>query len=107
MLSYYPTIFATMATLALWADALPLNINLGAYSPALVVGDGEISFAGGSDVNSLMAALEGAAVETASRVAAPESGTVPVEGADVQNQEREEVSFSRFRYEGHAHTNLS
>ncbi|KAL2288718.1 hypothetical protein FJTKL_03403 [Diaporthe vaccinii] len=28
------------------AAALPLNINLGAYSPALVVGDGEISFGG-------------------------------------------------------------
>ena len=27
-------------------SALPLNINLGAYSPALVVGDGEISFGG-------------------------------------------------------------
>lgn len=28
------------------ASAVPLNINLGAYSPALVVGDGEISFGG-------------------------------------------------------------
>jgi hypothetical protein len=42
--------------------ALPLNINLGAYSPALVVGDGEISFGGKADVSSLMNALEGAAV---------------------------------------------
>ena len=32
--------------LALGATAAPLNINLGAYSPALVVGDGEISFGG-------------------------------------------------------------
>lgn len=31
---------------ALSVSALPLNINLGAYSPALVVGDGEISFGG-------------------------------------------------------------
>jgi hypothetical protein len=29
---------------AITASGLPLNINLGAYSPALVVGDGEISF---------------------------------------------------------------
>ncbi|KAI8625373.1 hypothetical protein F5Y19DRAFT_489681 [Xylariaceae sp. FL1651] len=43
-------------------NGLPLNINLGAYSPALVVGDGEISFGGGQDVTSLMNALEGAAV---------------------------------------------
>lgn len=42
--------------------AVPLNINLGAYSPALVVGDGEISFGGKADVSNLMNALEGAAV---------------------------------------------
>ncbi|KAI0380728.1 hypothetical protein F5Y04DRAFT_90793 [Hypomontagnella monticulosa] len=47
-------------------NALPLNINLGAYSPALVVGDGEISFGGGQDVTNLMNALEGAAVNAAS-----------------------------------------
>ncbi|KAI1335258.1 hypothetical protein F5Y15DRAFT_420101 [Xylariaceae sp. FL0016] len=46
-------------------SALPLNINLGAYSPALVVGDGEISFGGGQDVTNLMNALEGAAVSGA------------------------------------------
>ncbi|KAL9941720.1 hypothetical protein D7B24_002282 [Verticillium nonalfalfae] len=50
-------------------NALPLNINLGAYSPALVVGDGEISFGGKSDVNSLMNVLEGAAVNAAAGVA--------------------------------------
>ena len=33
-----------VAVLALSAQAAPLNINLGAYSPALVVGDGEIGF---------------------------------------------------------------
>ncbi|TGJ86152.1 hypothetical protein E0Z10_g2613 [Xylaria hypoxylon] len=46
-------------------NALPLNINLGAYSPALVVGDGEISFGGGQDVTNLLNALEGAAVTSA------------------------------------------
>ncbi|KAI1104884.1 hypothetical protein F4804DRAFT_331864 [Jackrogersella minutella] len=50
-------------------NALPLNINLGAYSPALVVGDGEISFGGGQDVTSLMNALEGAAVNAATGTA--------------------------------------
>ncbi|KAI0490675.1 hypothetical protein F4859DRAFT_458806 [Xylaria cf. heliscus] len=46
-------------------NGLPLNINLGAYSPALVVGDGEISFGGGQDVTNLLNALEGAAVTSA------------------------------------------
>ncbi|KAI0849059.1 hypothetical protein F5Y00DRAFT_73213 [Daldinia vernicosa] len=50
-------------------SALPLNINLGAYSPALVVGDGEISFGGGQDVTNLMNALEGAAVNAATGTA--------------------------------------
>ncbi|KAK8101679.1 uncharacterized protein PG998_006909 [Apiospora kogelbergensis] len=45
--------------------ALPLNINLGAYSPALVVGDGEISFGGGQDVSKLFTTLEGAAQQNA------------------------------------------
>ncbi|KAK8067021.1 hypothetical protein PG997_013768 [Apiospora hydei] len=47
------------------AYALPLNINLGAYSPALVVGDGEISFGGGQDVSKLFTTLEGAAQQNA------------------------------------------
>nr|CAD11419.1 putative protein [Neurospora crassa] len=38
MVNYNFLMFAGLAA------ALPLNINLGAYSPALVVGDGEISF---------------------------------------------------------------
>ncbi|KAH7348402.1 hypothetical protein BKA65DRAFT_427397 [Rhexocercosporidium sp. MPI-PUGE-AT-0058] len=40
--------------------ALPLNINLGAYSPALVVGDGEISFGGGENAEALLNTLAGA-----------------------------------------------
>lgn len=38
--------YLVLAFLATVAIAAPLNINLGAYSPALVVGDGEISFGG-------------------------------------------------------------
>ena len=84
MVSYRLVAFAGLAA------ALPLNINLGAYSPALVVGmtvlsslthavppkslaaslhqglgDGEISFGGKQDVSNLMNALEGAAVNAA------------------------------------------
>ncbi|ERS95787.1 uncharacterized protein SPSK_04448 [Sporothrix schenckii 1099-18] len=62
----YAYAFVAMAGLA---SALPLNINLGAYSPALVVGDGEISFGGEQDVSKLMNVLEGAAVNTAATVA--------------------------------------
>ncbi|KAI0015382.1 hypothetical protein F4780DRAFT_88328 [Xylariomycetidae sp. FL0641] len=59
--------------------AVPLNINLGAYSPALVVGDGEISFGGGEDVSNLMNVLEGAAVSgaTSTAAAATEGAAVP------------------------------
>ncbi|TGO13975.1 hypothetical protein BTUL_0060g00320 [Botrytis tulipae] len=56
------TNYLVMALIATSISALPLNINLGAYSPALVVGDGEISFGGKADVSNLMNALEGAAV---------------------------------------------
>ncbi|KAK3997626.1 hypothetical protein QBC44DRAFT_394932 [Cladorrhinum sp. PSN332] len=52
------------------AAALPLNINLGAYSPALVVGDGEISFGGRQDVSEVLLALEGAAINAAAGAAA-------------------------------------
>jgi hypothetical protein len=62
--------------------AIPLNINLGAYSPALVVGDGEISFGGKADVSSLMNALEGAAVSGAAAngaaAAAPVRTLIPL-----------------------------
>lgn len=56
-------------------NAIPLNINLGAYSPALVVGDGEISFRGKEEVSELMDALEGAAVSGASKNGASGDGT--------------------------------
>ncbi|EOA90392.1 hypothetical protein ACJQWK_07679 [Exserohilum turcicum] len=44
---------ALVATVA----ALPLNINLGAYSPALVVGDGEITLGSTESASQLMATL--------------------------------------------------
>ncbi|KAJ3568812.1 hypothetical protein NPX13_g6290 [Xylaria arbuscula] len=63
-------------------NGLPLNINLGAYSPALVVGDGEISFGGGQDVTDLMNALEGAAVNSAG--ASTEAATNNAAAEDIQ-----------------------
>jgi hypothetical protein len=50
-------------------SAVPLNINLGAYSPALVVGDGEISFRGAEDVAVLVETLPGAPTGTTAATA--------------------------------------
>ena len=63
--------YSFVAILAASASAAPLNINLGAYSPALVVGDGEISFAGGgaAGAESLVNTLQGAAAASNGAVA--------------------------------------
>lgn len=67
MLVTYSTIAAILAYTAV---AAPLNINLGAYSPALVVGDGEISFAGGAaNAESLVNTLQGASAAQGGAVA--------------------------------------
>lgn len=50
-------------------NAVPLNINLGAYSPALVVGDGEISFGAATDVSNLMSTLQSSTPSTGARLA--------------------------------------
>ncbi|PVH94445.1 hypothetical protein DM02DRAFT_190237 [Periconia macrospinosa] len=44
-------------------SAVPLNINLGAYSPALVVGDGEISLGSTEKASTLMATLASGAAQ--------------------------------------------
>ncbi len=41
-------------------SAVPLNINLEAYSPASVVGDGEVSFDSGEEAEALVNTLAGA-----------------------------------------------
>lgn len=66
----HPNSVLLFALVSTYVNAVPLNINLGAYSPALVVGDGEISFGGRQDVSNLMNALEGAAVSGAAAAAA-------------------------------------
>lgn len=65
----YSALTILMATLAIGA---PLNINLGAYSPALVVGDGEISFAGAggeAGAANIVNTLQGAAAGSGGAVA--------------------------------------
>ncbi|KAI3391456.1 hypothetical protein diail_7346 [Diaporthe ilicicola] len=63
--------YSLVAFLAATASAAPLNINLGAYSPALVVGDGEISFAGNGAAGAagLVNTLQGAAAANNGAVA--------------------------------------
>lgn len=70
---------------ALSVSALPLNINLGAYSPALVVGDGEISFGGSPERASelLQTLASGAATGaiTGQPAAVPRPGIAAVQPA--------------------------
>lgn len=93
MLVTYSTLAILLASTAV---AAPLNINLGAYSPALVVGDGEISFANGAaGAEGLVNTLQGAAAAQGGAVAqgqaiAPATGA-PAERAAVLS---EPVSFS-------------
>ncbi|KAF1983824.1 hypothetical protein K402DRAFT_294982, partial [Aulographum hederae CBS 113979] len=55
-------------------SALPLNINLGAYSPALVVGDGEISFGGAQSAGEIMETLASGAANSGRQGGAPAPG---------------------------------
>ncbi|KAI6383673.1 hypothetical protein MCOR25_000121 [Pyricularia grisea] len=73
--------FATLIALAGLAAAVPLNINLGAYSPALVVGDGEISFGGGEETGK-----KTGAAAIASAPGAATSASAPVSNAASQQQ---------------------
>jgi hypothetical protein len=71
---FLPAFTALVAATNVASLPLPLNINLGAFSPALVVGDGEISFGGGeASVESLMSTLQGASTTD-------EAGATPVVG---------------------------
>jgi hypothetical protein len=65
---YSSAILALSGAVIALAVPVPLNINLGAYSPALVVGDGEIGFSGanaGNSVAQIMNTLQGAAASNA------------------------------------------
>jgi hypothetical protein len=70
---YESTILALLAAISV--SAVPLNINLGAYSPALVVGDGEISFGSGTEAEALVNTLAGASLGTEGATAAANGAT--------------------------------
>ena len=63
-------LFASMAA------AVPLNINLGAYSPAIVVGDGAIEFSGGNAAEVAKAAALKAGSGSVVEAAAPAVATI-------------------------------
>ena len=79
---HFQSILSTAALIAL-ASALPLNINLGAYSPAIVVGDGAIEFEGGEQgVENIINSLEGAAVTGAAARVGQGAAAPPREAVD-------------------------
>jgi hypothetical protein len=85
-------LLALVATVA----AVPLNINLGAYSPALVVGDGEIAIGEAKSASELMATLAsgsnaaaaGAAAEGGAARQGQQEQAQPAEAAAEQTQEQ-------------------
>lgn len=106
MLVQYSTLAVIMASMAIGA---PLNINLGAYSPALVVGDGEISFAGAGAngaaglMNTLQgaAAAQGGAVAQGAAIAPAAAAATTAEGqttAAAQGVQRSSVLSEPVRY---------
>jgi hypothetical protein len=71
--------------------AVPLNINLGAYSPALVVGDGEISLGSTESASELMATLaSGAAAGGEGAAAAQQGQEAPAEQPAPEGEQQQE-----------------
>ena len=77
------------------AAAVPLNINLGAYSPALVVGDGEISLGSAESASGLMSTLAsgaaGAAEGGAARPGQPAQANAEGQPAEAAPAKRSNV----------------
>ncbi|KAI4951951.1 hypothetical protein J4E91_003412 [Alternaria rosae] len=91
-------LFALVATVA----AVPLNINLGAYSPALVVGDGEISLGSTESASALMSTLASGAAANAGgggaaqgQQAQPAAEQPAAEGGQAQEQPAEGEAAKR------------
>jgi hypothetical protein len=93
-------LLALVATVA----AVPLNINLGAYSPALVVGDGEIAIGEAKSASELMATLSSGANAAGGAAAGGEAArpgqqqreqSQPAEAAETQEQPTEGETAKR------------
>ena len=70
---HYSYVFVALVA-ALTVSSPPLNINLGAYSPTLVIGDGEISLGDGKKDSALLETFSGASQEPEA-VASEATGT--------------------------------
>ncbi|KAK3685016.1 hypothetical protein B0T22DRAFT_482018 [Podospora appendiculata] len=74
------------------AVALPLNINLGAYSPALVVGDGEISFGGAAAAPAAAAAAASPAAVTAAAAETPVAAQAAASADPILSAQAEQIA---------------
>lgn len=90
---YHRNVLVTVCLGLAWLVAAapapaPLNINLGAYSPALVVGDGAISF-GGEEAGTVGGAAGGAGEAVLARVQTPavEGPTSGAEAVSIPEQQ--------------------
>jgi hypothetical protein len=73
---YRSLLYLVALTAVTNGSPLPLNINLGAYSPAIVVGDGAIEFSGAeAAAESAVNALQGGAVAGAAAAAVENGAT--------------------------------
>jgi hypothetical protein len=69
--------------------AVPLNINLGAYSPALVVGDGEISLGSTESASELMSTLASGAAGAGEGQAAAQGQQAAAQPEGEQQQQEQ------------------
>ena len=70
--------------------AVPLNINLGAYSPALVVGDGEISLGSTESASELMATLASGAAGAGGEGQARQGQQAPAEQPQPEGEQQQQ-----------------
>jgi len=88
-------LLALVATVA----AVPLNINLGAYSPALVVGDGEIAIGEAKSASELMSTLASGAAQAGGAEGGARQGQQQegqrAEGGEQQGQPAEAEAAKR------------
>ncbi|KAI0996235.1 hypothetical protein K3495_g11944 [Podosphaera aphanis] len=70
-------IFAILALLFATVFTAPLNINMGAYSPALLVGDGAITFKDSKAASGILSTLEGSDADGAAGGNAGAKAVVP------------------------------
>lgn len=82
----------------------PLNINLGAYSPALVVGDGAISFGGAEGAEG---AREGAAAGGEAAAAGGAAGAAGEAGGEAGAEAAQQQNIASIQVRTHLSISLS